>query len=135
MIARARRIAADRRIVALSRFLAVVESKVSTLRLPEPCQVGPTFMSKKYPGATETWIRRGAVWVIGGRNVGFHVDFYSAGLDIEAWSGKDRRVSVWIAGEYTEVTLKRDLTVSLVAAGLTDLTHSAEVRDIYSGKK
>lgn len=135
MIARARRIAADRRIVALGRFLAVIDSKVTTLKLPEPCQVGPTFMSKKFPGATETWIRRGAVWFVSGLNVGFHVDFYSTGLHIEAWSGKDRRVSVWIAGEYTEATLKRDLTVSMVAAGLTDLTHTAEVRNIVTGKR
>jgi hypothetical protein len=68
------------------------------------------------------------VWWINERNCGFHVDFYSGGIHIEAWTGRERKTSTSISGKVTESTLKKDLTVCLVAAGLTDLARTEEVR-------
>lgn len=130
-----RRGAVDRWIISLSPMFSVINNKVKNLKLGEPrLEVGPTLMHKDIPTG-QNKIRRGAIWFISGRQVGFHVDFYPSGLHIEAWSGKERRVSVWIAGEFTESTLKRDLSVSLVAAGLTDLAQTDEVRHLLAGSK
>lgn len=73
-------------------------------------------------------IRKGVVWFVSGKNCGFHVDFCSGGIEIEAWTGSDRRTKAWISGKVTEATFKKDLTVCLVAAGLTDLARTEEVR-------
>lgn len=134
-MARHRRANADRWIISLSPFFTVISNKVSTLCLGEPrVQVGPLLMPKTVPTGKDK-IRRGAVWFIGGSNVGFHVDFYHSGLHIEAWSGKDRQASVWIAGEFSESTLKKDLSVVLVAAGITGLARIEEVRHLLAGRQ
>ncbi len=127
-----RRAAAERWIISLTPFLKVITTKVKNLKLGEPrVNVGPRLIPKEVPSGQDK-IRRGAVWFIDARNVGFHVDFYKAGLHIEAWSGKDRRVSVWLAGEFTETTLKKDLNAALAAAGITP---RQAVRDIVTGQQ
>ncbi len=133
-MARHRRTNADRWIVSLNPFFRVITSKIKAADLGHPrVEVGPTYIHKEIPSGQD-FIRRGAVWFVSGLNVGFHVDFYPSGVHIEAWQGKERRVSVWIAGEYTERTLGRDLSVSMVAAGLTDLARTAEVRNVIARK-
>lgn len=130
----ARRTRIDRWIVSLNPMFEVITTKVRNLKLGEPrLQYGPTFMAKDTTTQPER-IRRGAVWFLGGTQTGFHVDFMTNGLHIEAWSGKDRRVSVWVAGDYTEATLKKDLTLVLAASGLTDLARTSEVRNILNGQ-
>ncbi len=134
-MARTRRANADRWIISLRPFFDVVADKASSLKIGEPrVTVGPVLMPKTVPSGKDK-IRRGAVWFVAGNNVGFHVDFYPSGLHIEAWSGKDRQVSVWIAGEFTETTLKKDLSVVLVAAGLTGLRGTDEVRHLLAGRQ
>lgn len=116
----------DRWIASLTPFFDVINTKTSMLGLGEPgMKVGPTLMSEG-GGAR---IRKGAVWWINDRNCGFHVDFFSGGIHIEAWTGRDRKTSTWISGKVTGATLKRDLTVCLVAAGLTDLSRTEHLRD------
>lgn len=134
-----RRARIDRFIVSLNPMFRVIQVKMKTLNLGEPrLQIGPTLMHKISAGLREEAIRRGAVWYLKNNGVdvqcGFHVDFGTSGLRIEAWSGKDRRAAVWIAGEYSETTLSRDLGLALVAAGLTDTSRSA-VRDIMNGNR
>lgn len=125
MIARTRRAKVDRWIASLTPFFDVIAAKQKMLSIGEPgLTVGPTLMHDG-PGPC---IRKGAVWWINDRNCGFHVDFYSGGIHIEAWTGRDRKTSTSISGKVTESTLKKDLTVCLVAAGLTDLARTEEVR-------
>lgn len=107
----------------------VISTKVVTLKLGEPrLEVGPTYITKDFASSGDR-IRKGAVWWIAGKNTGFHVDFLSAGVHIEAWQGKERHASVWISGKVTEATLRKDLSVVLVAAGLTDLARTESVRE------
>jgi hypothetical protein len=126
----ARRVKVDRWIISLVPFFAVINARVDVLKLGDPgVDVGPTFMGgDRFPDGRDR-IRRGAVWWIKGHgNCGFHVDFHAEGIEIEAWTGKERRTTTCISGKVSEATLKRDLTVSLVAAGLTDLARTEEVR-------
>ncbi len=133
-MARHRRTNADR-FVSLNPFFRIISAKIRKTPLGTPrLEVGPTVMRKQLPSGQDC-IRRGAVWFVAGQNAGFHVDFYPAGIHIEAWRGKDRQVSVWVAGEYTERTLNRDLSVSMVAAGLTDMSQHTEVRNIIEPRK
>lgn len=116
-------------------MFVVIQKKVTGLKLGEPqLSFGPMSMVTSAPEPGLDKIRRGAVWFISGTQSGFHVDFHKNGLHIEAWSGKDRRVGIWVAGEYTEGSLRKDLTLALVAAGLTELARTTEVRDILTGK-
>lgn len=127
-----RRAKADRWIISLTPFFQVINTRVDLLKLGEPAlNVGPAFMGKeRFDDGNGDRVRRGAVWWIKGHgNCGFHVDFSAAGIEIEAWTGKERRTTTWIAGKASEVTLKKDLTVCLVAAGLTDLARTQDVRD------
>lgn len=104
----------------------IISTKVAGLKLGDPrLEVGPTLI-KKTLGADR--IRKGAVWFLAGKNTGFHVDFLPAGIHIEAWQGKERHASVWISGKVTEATLRKDLNVVLIAAGLPDLARTEEVR-------
>jgi hypothetical protein len=129
----ARRARIDRWIISLNPMFEVIAKKVQSLKLGEPrLQCGPTFMDNASPSPEK--IRRGAVWFVGETQTGFHVDFMRTGVHIEAWSGKDRRVSVWVAGAYTESTLKKDLTLALAASGLTELARTSEVRNILNGQ-
>lgn len=129
-----RRSRIDRWIVSLHPMFTVIQDRVKALKLGDPrVSYGPTFMTRDSPAATDK-VRRGAVWFIGGIQTGFHVDFHLSGLHIEAWSGKDRRVSVWIAGTYTEQSLKKDLNLALAASGLTELARTHEVRNIVNGR-
>lgn len=126
-----RRAKAARWIISLTPLLNVCTAKVTQLGLGEPrLDPGPTFLpGKRFEDLAGDRIRRAAVWFVGGRNCGFHVDFCANGVThIEAWVGGDRRTSTWISGSVTEASLKKDLTVSLVAAGLTDLARTEEVR-------
>lgn len=126
-----RRAKAARWIASLNPLLQVFNAKVDQLGLGEPrLNNGPAFLpGKRFEDLAGDRIRRGAVWFVGGRNCGFHVDFCANGqTHIEAWTGGDRRSSTWICGSVTEGSLKRDLTVCLVAAGLTDLARTEEVR-------
>ncbi len=122
----------------MTPFLEVINSKTILLGLGTPqAEVGPTFMaSNRFEDCGGDRIRKGAVWFVSGRNCGFHVDFCASGqIHIEAWTGKERSTSTWIKGSVTEGTLKKDLTVCLVAAGLTDLARTEEVRaDLFKKK-
>lgn len=130
----ARRTAVDRWIASLNPMFQVIQKKMLALKLGEPrLSYGPTSMIKDNGPGPDT-IRRGAIWFLSGTQAGFHVDFHKHGLQIEAWSGKDRRVCVWAAGEYTEQSLKKDLTLALAAAGLTDLARTTEVRNLTGGR-
>lgn len=127
-----RRARASRWIATLNPLLKVINYKASCIGLGEPrLSTGPAFLPRKhFDDQAGDRIRRGAVWWVGGRNCGFHVDFCSNGqTHIEAWTGGERKTSTWISGSVTEASLKRDLTVCLVAAGLTDLARTEEVRD------
>lgn len=109
----------------------VITAKTKRLRLGEPrLTSGPTLLKKDFfpSGSGGDRIRKGAVWFFDGRNVGFHVDFLATGVHIEAWQTKERHASVWIYGKVSEATLKKDLTIVLAAAGLTDLSRTDEVR-------
>lgn len=124
MIARSRRAKVDRWIASLTPYFDVIATKTVMLGLGDPgMTVGPTLMTE---GGAH--IRKGAVWWISERNCGFHVDFFTAGIHVEAWTGRERKTSTRIVGKVTENTLKKDLTVCLVAAGLTDLARTDEVR-------
>lgn len=130
-----RRARIDRWIISLTPCFDVINQKVKTLKLGEPrLELGPTFMPRGESSCGTERIRRGAVWYLHGVQTGFHVDFHSAGLHIEAWSGKDRTVSLWVAGAYTEESLKKDLSVTLAASGLTDLARTTQVRKFLTGK-
>lgn len=126
----ARRAAIDRWIVSLNPLFAVITERAKSLKLGDPkLEVGPAFL-KRTSIAEADKIRRGLVWWIPGKgNCGFHVDFQKGGTCVEAWTGKDRRVSLWINGKVTEKGLKNDLKVALVAAGLTDLARTEALRD------
>lgn len=118
-------------MAALNPMFCVIATKCARLGLGDPrLEVGPTFMPREhFEDMAGNRIRKGAVWFVGGRNCGFHVDFCSNGqTHIEAWTGGDRRTSTWISGDVSEMSLKKDLTVCLVAAGLTDLARTEEVR-------
>jgi len=118
-------------IIALNPYLDVVNAKTAKLGLGEPrLQVGPAYLPReRFEDSGGDRIRKGAVWFVGGRNCGFHVDFCANGYThIEAWVGGDRRISSWISGSSTENSLKKDLGVCLAAAGLTDLARTEEVR-------
>jgi len=131
LISRARRAKALRWVASLSPMFDVISMKIPMLGLGEPrLEVGPTLLPREhFEDQGGDRIRRGAVWFVGGRNCGFHVDFCSNGsTHIEAWTGGDRKTSTWITGDVTEISLKRDLTVCLVAAGLTDLARTEDVR-------
>jgi hypothetical protein len=107
----------------------VIRTKVGSLGLGAPIYVGPQFMPRARFGdmAAGDRIRTGAVWIIGGHNCGFHVDFCENGqVHIEAWTGKLRKISIWICTATTVDTLRKDLTVSLVAAGLTGLARKRQ---------
>ncbi len=122
---------AVRWIISLNPLIKVIETKAGGLGLGEAqADMGPTLMPRKhFEDQAGDRIRKGAVWFVGGRNCGFYVDFCANGqTHIAAWTGKDRKTSTWISGAVTELTLKKDLTVSLVAAGLTDLARTEEVR-------
>lgn len=125
-----RRAAVDRWIASLNPFFAVITTRAKNLKLGEPdLQVGPAFI-KKTSAFDPDKIRAGAVWWVNGTgNVGFHVDFHKGGTRIEAWTGKSRRGTLWIAGKLTEDCLKKDLKVVMVSAGLTDLARTEEVRN------
>lgn len=129
----ARRARASRWVASLNPLLAVVVKKAHCIGLGEPRLLsGPTFLPRKhFEDMAGDRIRKGAVWFVKGiGNCGFHVDFCSSGqTHIEAWTSGERRTSTWIAGSVTEQTLRRDLSVCLVAAGLTDLARTEEVRD------
>lgn len=115
----------------MNPFFEVINVKISCLGLGAPrLEVGPTLMpAAHFDDCGGDRIRRGAVWFVGGRNCGFHVDFCASSMHIEAWTGGDRRTSTWITGDVSELSLKKDLTVCLVAAGLTGLARTEEVRD------
>lgn len=120
----------DRWIVGLSPLLDVIKYKIEKLRLGAPAMdFGPTYLPKDIPEFGPEKIRRGATWYHNGVRSGFHVDFLHAGLRIKAYTGKDRDVTAWIHGKVTEASLKKDLGVCLVAAGLTDLARTEQVRD------
>lgn len=120
-----RRATADRWIASLQPMFDVIVTRTRKLKLGAPrLEVGPTYITKE----SGDRIRKGAVWFIGGKNTGFHVDFLPAGIHIEAWQGKERHASVWISGKVTEATLRKDLNVVLIAAGLPDLARTEEVR-------
>lgn len=119
-------------IISLNPFMDIINSKMNKLGLGKPrLEVGPSWMPReRFEDSGGDRVRKGAVWFVGGRNCGFHVDFCASGqLHIEAWIGGDRRISTWISGDVTETTLKKDLGVCLAAAGLTDLARTEEVRD------
>lgn len=127
----ARRAKASRWIASLTPLLNVFNTKVAQLGLGTPrIESGPAFLpGKRFEDLAGDRIRRGAVWFVAARNCGFHVDFCANGAThIEAWTGGDRVISTWINGKVTEQSLKKDLTVCLVAAGLTDLARTEEVR-------
>lgn len=116
---------------SLNPLFAVITFKADQLGLNAPRgDVGPTLLpGKHFVDQAGDRIRRGSVWFIGDRSCGFHVDFCTTGkIHIEAWTGGERTTSTWIAGKVSETSLKRDLTVCLVAAGLTDLARTEEVR-------
>lgn len=126
-----RRAVIDRWITSLTPYFEVIHDKAMSLRLGQPRLEGPpTYLDIDNPGDRfgKGRIRKNAIWFINGANVGFHVDFYPAGIHIEAWTGKDRHASVWISGKVTEKSLKRDLTMVLAAAGLNDLARTDEIR-------
>lgn len=129
----ARRAKANRWVNSLSPLLQVIVKKAHNMGLGEPrLESGPTFLPRKhFEDLAGDRIRKGAVWFVKGiGNCGFHVDFCSNGqTHIEAWTSGERRTSTWISGSVTEHTLRRDLSVCLVAAGLTDLARTEEVRD------
>lgn len=127
-----RRAKATRWIVSLNPMFAVITYKMNALGLGKPrLETGPTFLPRsRFEDAAGDRIRKGAVWMVGDRNCGFHVDFCDQNrIHIEAWTGGERRTSTWISGDVSESSLKRDLTVCLVAAGLTDLARTEAVRD------
>lgn len=130
-----RRARIDRFIVSLTPMFKVIAIKMNKLNLGEPrLMIGPTLLPRESPIGPER-IRRGAVWYLKGNvQCGFHVDFAAAGLHIEAWTGQDRRVSVWIAGEYSQASLGKDLGLALAASGLTDLAASSALRTIVNGR-
>lgn len=126
-----RRAKAVRWIITLNPMLVVIDTKMSKIGLGEPrLAVGPAWMPREhFEDHAGDRIRKGAVWFVTGRNCGFHVDFCANGqMHIEAWVGADRRISSWISGSITESSLKKDLTLCLAAAGLTDLARTEEVR-------
>lgn len=70
------------------------------------------------------------MWFIAGHSCGFHVDFCENGqVHIEAWTGKLRKTSTWICTATTVDSLRKDLTVSLVAVGLTSQGTGALLRE------
>lgn len=118
-------------VASLNPLFDVISFKANQLGLNAPRgDIGPTLMPRKnFVDQAGDRIRRGAVWFIGERSCGFRVDFCDSGkIHIEAWTGGERTTSTWISGKVTEASLKRDLTVCLVAAGLTDLARTEEVR-------
>lgn len=126
-----RRAKATRWIIALHPLIKVISSKAWRMGLGEPrLESGPCLLPRKhFDDQAGDRIRKGAVWFINGANCGFHVDFCANGqMHIEAWQGAERRVSVWISGNVSEESLKRDLTLCLAAAGLSDLARTEEVR-------
>ena len=125
-----RRAAIDRWVASLNPMFVVIQARVKAMKLGDPAlEVGPSFI-KKASAFEADKVRRGAVWWVPGTgNVGFHVDFMQGGVRIEAWTGRERRVSAWIAGKVTDDGLKKDLGVVLVCAGLTDLARTEEVRN------
>lgn len=133
-----RRARVTRWIISLHPLLKVVNSKAWRMGLGDPrVESGPALMPRKhFEDQAGDRIRKGAVWFINGANCGFHVDFCANGsVHIEAWQGNERRISTWICGEVSEKTLKRDLTLCLAAAGLTDLARTEEVRaQLFSRK-
>lgn len=116
----------DRWIAKLTPMFEVITSRINMLNLGQAHGLGPLVIRS---GSKVERIRKGAVWFVSGKNCGFHVDFCSGGVEIEAWTGSDRRSRLWISGKVTEVGLKKDLTVLLVAAGLTDLARTEQVRE------
>lgn len=126
-----RRAKATRWIVSLNPMFTVINSRMERLGLGAPrVETGPTFLPRsRFEDVAGDRIRRGAVWVVGDRSCGFHVDFCAENrIHIEAWTGGERRTSTWISGDVTESSLRRDLGVCLVAAGLTDLARTEEFR-------
>lgn len=135
-----RRARINRWIISLHPLIKVVSSKAWRMGLGEPrIESGPGLMpAGQFEDRAGDRIRKGAVWFIAGvGNCGFHVDFCANGqVHIEAWQGAGRRVSLWISGDLTEQTLKRDLTLCMAAAGLSDLARTEEVRaKLFSRKK
>lgn len=131
MIDRRRRIKATRWIIALNPMFRVISTKMERLGLGEPSlETGPGLLAgTRFDDLAGDRIRKGAVWFINNQNCGFHVDFCTNGqTHIEAWTGAARRTSLWICGDVTDSSLKRDLTLCMAAAGLTDLTRTEEVR-------
>jgi len=129
-----KRVRVDRWIASLTPLFDIINEKIQLLHLGSPdASVGPAFMRKELFDDGGDRIRKGAVWWVQGKNCGFHVDFFAGGIEIAAWTGRDRRTSTWISGKVTEPTLRRDLTVCFVAAGLTDLARTEQVRaDLFS---
>lgn len=114
-------------MASLTPMFRVVRRKVGNVELGDPTFVGPQFMARShFSDQAGDRIRAGAVWFIAGHNCGFHVDFCENGvLHIEAWTGKLRKISTWISTATTEESLRKDLTVCLVAAGLTSVATGA----------
>lgn len=128
---RRRRTKAIRQIIALNPMFEVIAYKIDRLGLGKPrLETGPGLMpGTHFDDSGGDRIRKGAVWFIKGKNCGFHVDFCTNGtIHIEAWTGAERHCSVWISGKVGEPSLKKDLTLCLAAAGLTDLARTEEVR-------
>lgn len=126
-----RRARVTRWIISLNPLLKVVNSKAWRMGLGDPrVESGPGLLpGKHFEDLGGDRIRKGAVWFINGANCGFHVDFCANGsVHIEAWQGGERRISSWISGDVTEESLRRDLTLCLAAAGLSDLARTEEVR-------
>jgi hypothetical protein len=126
-----RRAKAVRWIITLNPLIEVINAKTVRLGLGEPrLQTGPALLPREhFEDMAGDRIRKGAVWFVGGRNCGFHVDFCDNGqMHIEAWIGAERRISTWISGSVTSESLRKDLGVCLAAAGLTDLARTEEVR-------
>lgn len=126
-----RRAKATRWIVSLNPMFVIINKRMERLGLGTPrVETGPTFLPRsRFHDHAGDRIRRGAIWYVGERNCGFHVDFCAENrIHIEAWTGGERHTSTWISGDVSEASLNRDLAVCLVAAGLTDLAKTEEVR-------
>lgn len=112
----ARRAAIERRILGLRPCMGAIEERLARLRTPR-VTLGPTFLDgARFPDGRER-IRRGAIWFVDGVRTGFHVDFLSDGVLIEAYSS-ERRMCLELTGKITPEGLRRELGLVLGGAGL-----------------
>jgi hypothetical protein len=124
----ARRTSIDRWIASLKPMFVVIADRTERLRLGKPrVDVGPALITRDAAHDKDR-IRRGAVWFIDGQNTGFHVEFMRTGFHVKAWHGKERKVDLWVTGKATQTSLNKDLSVVLVAAGLTTLAATERIR-------